>query len=283
MARTSFKTASTTRKPRKIQTENLWKPGTKTGTSVTKPRGQGVRVLKLDDLLPCCEINESREIYDLRSICQGKDVVDIGCGHGRNRAVVEAVGGKWVGVEPFEGGNHTVTADAENLPFGDDSFDVVIMEAVLEHIPDVGAAFSEVSRILRPNGLFVGYAAFMECFHEISYSHLSFRALEHYAAINDMQLEKISGGGQFGISYHMAVMLNPMPGRTTFKLVCDKILSGAFYAKAAAAYIALRLWRKSGHADARKQAERYRKLECLRQSVGFSYVIRKSVATASEA
>ena len=56
--------------------------------------------------------------------------------------------------------------------------------------------------MLRPGGVMVGYAAFMESFHEISYSHLSFKALEHYAAINGMQLEVIGGGGAFGIDYH---------------------------------------------------------------------------------
>lgn len=46
-------------------------------------------------------------------------------------------------------------ADAEALPFEDDSFDLVIGHAVLHHIPDLEAAFSEVLRVLRPGGRFV--------------------------------------------------------------------------------------------------------------------------------
>ena len=43
-------------------------------------------------------------------------------------------------------------ADAQNLSFKDDSFDVVVMAEVLEHIPVPAHALTEVRRILKPNG-----------------------------------------------------------------------------------------------------------------------------------
>ncbi|WP_216215826.1 class I SAM-dependent methyltransferase [Amycolatopsis aidingensis] len=46
-------------------------------------------------------------------------------------------------------------ADAERIPYPDDSFDLVIGHAVLHHIPDVRAAFREVLRVLKPGGRFV--------------------------------------------------------------------------------------------------------------------------------
>jgi SAM-dependent methyltransferase len=46
-------------------------------------------------------------------------------------------------------------ADAERLPYADDTFDLVIGHAVLHHIPDVPAALREVLRVLRPGGRFV--------------------------------------------------------------------------------------------------------------------------------
>lgn len=46
-------------------------------------------------------------------------------------------------------------ADAESLPFADDSFDLVVGHAVLHHIPDVERALREVLRVLRPGGRFV--------------------------------------------------------------------------------------------------------------------------------
>jgi SAM-dependent methyltransferase len=47
----------------------------------------------------------------------------------------------------------TVRTDAERLPFADASFDLVLGHAVLHHLPDLGQAFSEFERVLRPGGL----------------------------------------------------------------------------------------------------------------------------------
>ncbi len=44
----------------------------------------------------------------------------------------------------------------EALPFADQSFDVVVMAEVLEHLPYVEFTLSEVRRVLRPGGRFVG-------------------------------------------------------------------------------------------------------------------------------
>ena len=46
-------------------------------------------------------------------------------------------------------------ADAERLPYDDDTFDVVVGHAVIHHIPDVEKAFGEMLRVLRPGGRFV--------------------------------------------------------------------------------------------------------------------------------
>jgi ubiquinone/menaquinone biosynthesis C-methylase UbiE len=46
----------------------------------------------------------------------------------------------------------TAAAEAETLPFPDESFDLVFGHAVLHHIPDLAQAFSEFNRVLRPGG-----------------------------------------------------------------------------------------------------------------------------------
>jgi SAM-dependent methyltransferase len=53
---------------------------------------------------------------------------------------------------------HTEPANAERLPFADNSFDLVLGHAVLHHIPDLERAFGEFERVLAPGGtmLFAG-------------------------------------------------------------------------------------------------------------------------------
>lgn len=47
--------------------------------------------------------------------------------------------------------------DAQNIPYEDDSFDVVIANMMLYHVPDIPQALREIHRVLRPGGMF--YAA----------------------------------------------------------------------------------------------------------------------------
>ncbi|SIS07042.1 class I SAM-dependent methyltransferase [Williamsia sterculiae] len=46
-------------------------------------------------------------------------------------------------------------ADAETIPYDDNTFDLVVGHAVLHHIPDVQQALAEVLRVLKPGGRFV--------------------------------------------------------------------------------------------------------------------------------
>ncbi len=53
---------------------------------------------------------------------------------------------------------NSLRADAESLPFADQSYDLVLGHAVLHHLPDLERAFAEFHRVLRPGGriLFAG-------------------------------------------------------------------------------------------------------------------------------
>jgi ubiquinone/menaquinone biosynthesis C-methylase UbiE len=46
----------------------------------------------------------------------------------------------------------TAACDATELPFADESFDLVLGHAVLHHLPDLPRAFAEFARVLRPGG-----------------------------------------------------------------------------------------------------------------------------------
>jgi len=58
-----------------------------------------------------------------------------------------------------------IQGDAQNLPFADDSFDVVVSCETIEHLPDVKSAVREMHRVTRPGGKLLlttpNYANFM--------------------------------------------------------------------------------------------------------------------------
>ena len=104
--------------------------------------------------------------------------MDIGCVFSDSKSIDESVVGQWVGVEPFKL-LWKIKACGQSLTFGDDEFDVAIMDAVLEYIPNFGKEFSELSEFLKQR-CFYWLRCFYVCFQEIPYSHFSFKAIEHY-------------------------------------------------------------------------------------------------------
>jgi SAM-dependent methyltransferase len=96
---------------------------------------------------------------------EGRDVLDAGCGNGYGLAILQAAGpARLVGVDIAEDavararsevGDSTevVQGDVRDLPFEDDSFDVVVCFEVIEHIEGQDEALVELRRVLRPGGL----------------------------------------------------------------------------------------------------------------------------------
>jgi len=56
------------------------------------------------------------------------------------------------------------TGFSQSLPFADSEFEVVVMTEVLEHLSDeiLNKTLTEVSRVLKPHGLFIGTVPFAE-------------------------------------------------------------------------------------------------------------------------
>lgn len=102
----------------------------------------------------------------------GGVMLDLGCGRGEFRQICAHTGMEYVGID-YQSDEATLLGDAHALPFRDESFDFVISFAVLEHLRSPLVAMREAVRVLKPGGLFIGSAAFLEPFHLDSYCHLS--------------------------------------------------------------------------------------------------------------
>lgn len=91
-------------------------------------------------------------------------IVDLGCGDGFHTAKFVELGLETYGLDISEDylkkaqalGVKTVTGDiTAALPFENEYFDIVYSGETIEHIVDVRQLFTELNRILKPNGLLI--------------------------------------------------------------------------------------------------------------------------------
>lgn len=103
----------------------------------------------------------SRDLGMLHRHQKGGKLVDVGCHLGLFLEVARANGWDVAGVEPSrwsverarERGLNVLHGTLESVPFRDESFDVVTMWDVIEHLVDPLTELKRMHRILKPNGL----------------------------------------------------------------------------------------------------------------------------------
>jgi len=104
-----------------------------------------------------------RPLREALSGAPGRRLADIGGGTGNYAVALAREGWEPVVVDrsaemlarAAAKGLETVEADAQRLPFGDETFDAVTMISMLHHVEDRGAALAEARRILRRGGRLV--------------------------------------------------------------------------------------------------------------------------------
>jgi ubiquinone/menaquinone biosynthesis C-methylase UbiE len=101
---------------------------------------------------------------------EGKRVLEVSCGRGGFSCLLAARGAIMFGADFSEAalriahsrtaagnrngnGVRLVQADAHNLPYADESFDIIISCETIEHLLDPLAALQEMARVCRVNGL----------------------------------------------------------------------------------------------------------------------------------
>jgi len=108
----------------------------------------------------------------------GKEVLEVGCGTGLILQRVASVADRAVGMDLSAGmleharnrGLEVVKADATDLPFEDQSFDLVYSFKVLAHVQDIDLALREMARVTRPGGRLI-----LEFYNRLSLRYLAKR------------------------------------------------------------------------------------------------------------
>ncbi|MEM7710081.1 MAG: bifunctional 2-polyprenyl-6-hydroxyphenol methylase/3-demethylubiquinol 3-O-methyltransferase UbiG [Pseudomonadota bacterium] len=99
----------------------------------------------------------------------GKTVLDLGCAGGFMAEALDDRGAEVAGIDPAEAAIRAARAHAdahgrairydvgvgEALPYDDAAFDAVVCVDVLEHVQDLGQVIREITRVLKPGGLFL--------------------------------------------------------------------------------------------------------------------------------
>lgn len=64
--------------------------------------------------------------------------------------------------------------DDQHLPFADAVFDLIVLDSVLEHVPDPVAVLQEACRLLKPDGKIFGDVPFLQPMHLLPHHYFNF-------------------------------------------------------------------------------------------------------------
>ena len=143
----------------------------------------------------------------------GNKVLEIGCGAGGMLGPLQRYGDitgldidhEFVGVCRERGFRHVLCGSGYELPFPDDSFDLVCLFDTIEHIPDDEQALHEVQRVLKPGGaVFVSVPAYQWLWSQNDVTAHHFR---RYTARRLRQVMVAAGLVPARVSYFNTILL----------------------------------------------------------------------------
>lgn len=108
--------------------------------------------------------------------------------------------------------NIDLIADSKLLPFKNESVDIIISQAVLEHTPDSVENIDEMYRVLKKNGLIYCEVPFMQTYHAHPHDYFRFThsGLRNLFKNFEVQEEGISVGPASAFSLNFRILLSTL-------------------------------------------------------------------------
>jgi SAM-dependent methyltransferase len=148
-------------------------------------------------------LNISNFLRHLKKTNKNPLILIIGAGElGSGTDEIYSSDAKLVGTDIYINPNIDYLADAHYLPFRDNVFDGVLIQAVLEHVADPQVVVSEIYRVLKTNGLVYAETPFMQQVHEGAYDFTRFTVVGHRYLFK--RFDRIDAGGLDGVGVVLA-------------------------------------------------------------------------------
>jgi SAM-dependent methyltransferase len=133
----------------------------------------------------------------LEGIERDKIIVELGSG---NRKLSD----RCINVDLFPFSNVDILADIRKTPFNDRSVDYVVIDAVLEHVPEPHSVVREIFRILKPGGKVFCLVPFIHPYHGYpkNYFNISYDGLQClFKEFSDCKVEAYRGPTSAAIGF----------------------------------------------------------------------------------
>ena len=121
--------------------------------------------------------------------------------------------GDSVHVKAIDGKNMAIDFEKDKLPAADESVDCVLMFNILEHIYNHNFLVQETFRVIKKQGLVLGFVPFLINYHPdphdyFRYTEESLRKIFNQAGFTEIEIKEI-GGGPLAVNYNNIIFAFP--------------------------------------------------------------------------
>ena len=120
-------------------------------------------------------------------------ILDVGCAEQPFRALIEAGGHRYVGMDVVQNRSRSVDiiSSLEDAPATAQAYPVILCTEVLEHVPDIDAAFAGLRRLIASGGAVVLTVPFIFPLHmeDYDFRRLTMLGVERLAATHGFRVE----------------------------------------------------------------------------------------------